>query len=432
MSIVFDTTLTAHQAALFGLRDAVDSGAPLLSGIDAADRAIQLSERLRRLSAVAAVDTMQAVDDSRVFIDQGHASARAMVAHLAGISNSDAFRLDKIRRLTHNRSAETIATAWRAGELGIDQTMLLAKVYANPRVRDRFVDDQEWFLAQATKLSWPRFEKRIARWMQLADDDGTEPAPDPTHQTRDATMAQDHFSQAWHLRAQLGSIAGSRFNEIFNAYLDAEYTLDRERARELHGPAATRDDLARTDAQRRADALAQIAEDATHNAKPSVRTKRVHNIVWQGETAEELFRRHFGIAAGPLDPDNYRITDLDGNPLHGHAAMADLVTSSFRRVIQNAASVTIDITKDQRFFTGLARLGVELQTNHCYWPGCHKPTTRCQIDHLRPAARSGRTEQSNGAPACQRHNLIKEAGYTVTRKPDGTMHITTPNGNTVR
>ena len=84
-----------------------------------------------------------------------------------------------------------------------------------------------------------------------------------------------------------------------------------------------------------------------------------------------------------------------------------------------------------RFFTGLARLGVQLSTRECYWPGCHVPTSDCQIDHLRQAARGGLTNQLNGLPACQRHNRLKERGYTVTRGPDGDITITTPNGETV-
>ena len=103
-----------------------------------------------------------------------------------------------------------------------------------------------------------------------------------------------------------------------------------------------------------------------------------------------------------------------------------------RRVVQNAAGVTINMSKDVRLFTGLARLGVQLTTTECYWPGCHVPTSRCQIDHLRPASRGGMTEQLNGLPACQRHNRFKERGYTVSRADDGTIRITTPTGETIQ
>ncbi|MEM7092489.1 MAG: hypothetical protein AAF567_05770 [Actinomycetota bacterium] len=418
--------------ALAEMEWVAQAGAPLVTGIATGDGAIAVAERLRRLGVVAVVDAMQAIHDSRVYVDQGHRSAKVMVAHLAGLSGGDAHRLDKIRRMVIDPRLDPIAHEWRCGRLGVDQATLLSKVYANPRVREQFTTDQTWFIARAQRLPWHRFEKRIARWVELQDDDGATPTPDPSHERRDASIAQDHFSKAWHVRAQLGSIDGSRFNEVFGGYVEAEFAVDWEAAKAELGDAVTRDDLARTDAQRRADALTQMAEDAAANRKTSVRVKRVHNLVWQGWNAEELFRRWSGAVPRPLDPDSLGITDLDGNPMQGESAMVDLVAGVFRRVVQDAAGVTIDMSREQRFFTGLARLGVELQSTECYWPGCHRPVTQCQIDHLRSAACGGLTEQSNGGPGCPTHNRVKEAGYVVTRRADGTMHIVTPNGEVVR
>jgi hypothetical protein len=101
-------------------------------------------------------------------------------------------------------------------------------------------------------------------------------------------------------------------------------------------------------------------------------------------------------------------------------------------VVQDAAGVTINMGTPTRLFSGLARLGVILATTECYWPGCCVPTSSCHIDHLRPAARGGPTDQLNGLPACPRHNWLKERGYTVTRHQDGTITITTPTGDTVQ
>ncbi|MEM7093219.1 MAG: HNH endonuclease signature motif containing protein [Actinomycetota bacterium] len=432
--IEFDDSQVEARAAFFALREVVEVGAPGLGTIDAAEDGIQLVERLRRLSAVAAVDLMQRIEDERLHVDQGHVSAKVMMAHLGGVSGPEAFRLDRIRRMVSGR-ADRVARAWRAGDLGIDRAVLLAKVYANPRVRDQFCTDQDWFVAQARKLSFPKLERRIARWIELADADGPSPAPDPTHERRDATLTQDHFSRAWNGRMSMGSLAGSRFAEVFGAYTDAEFELDCQAARDLaasQGRESTADDLPRRAAQRRADALCQMAEDAAANTTTSVRTKRVHNLVWQAESLEELLRRWAGGIPRPLDPDLLGLTDLDGNPLDCAHGVADLTVSAFRRVVQTPASVTIDLSQEHRLYVGLARLGVELQADECYWPGCHRPVTHCQIDHLRPAARGGLTEQANGAPACFRHNLIKEAGYVVTRRPDGTMQILTPLGELVR
>lgn len=424
----------AGAQASMALADVVEAGAPLVGSLADVEHTLDIAERSRRLAAAGVVDVMQAIDTARIHYEQGHASARVFVQHLQGLSGSESFRLDRIRRMVYG-GADLVDKAWRCGDLGIDQAAALAKVFANGRVRDRFLDDQIWFINQAQRLSFKRFEQRIARWVRLVDDDGATPEPDPSHERRNATINQDHFSQAWHLLAVFGSLAGTRFNEVFQAYCDAEFAIDWAEATERLGEGnVTADDLARTPAQRRADALSQIAEDAAANPNASVRVKRVHNIVWKGETAEAVFARWFGVNAGPLNPDDYGVTDLNGHSIHEYEAFADLLaspTSVFRRVIQNHAGVTVDLTSASRFYTGLVRLGVELQTHECYWPGCHRPTTQCQIDHTRPAARGGPTNQSNGGPACPRHNRVKEAGYTVTRLPDGTFSITTPNGEPV-
>jgi len=329
-------------------------------------------------------------------------------------------------------TCELINDIWRAGGLSIGKAGLLGRAFANPRARDRFMLDQAYFLKHASRLNLKRFERRIARWLEIHDCDGPDPAPDPSHERRDFDVRQEPFAKAWTVRGSIGSLDGSTFHETWQAYVDAEFAHDWARAEKLHGPDTCRDLLDRTDAQRRADALIQMAADAVNSDKPSAPVKRVHNIIWNAETLEELIRRWVDGPARILDADTYNISDLDGHPIAASETFADMLVSSFRRVIQNAAGVTINMSKDIRLFTGLARLGVQLTTTECYWPGCCVPTSRCHIDHLRPAARGGPTEQINGLPACPRHNRFKERGYTVTRQPDGTITITTPTGQPIR
>lgn len=353
-----------------------------------------------------------------------------MYRHLTDVSGAEAYRLDKIRRMTNE--CVDINTVWRDGGLSVDKAAMLGRAFANPRTRDRFLLDQAHFLKLARRFKLKRFERKIARWLEIHDCDGPDPAPDPSHERRDMNMAQDPISKAWKIDGSLGSLEGSTVHETWMAYVEAEFAHDWARAEKIHGPDTCSDLLERTHKQRRADAFTQMAADAVNSDKPSAPVKRVHNIVYNAETAEELIRRWIDGPARMLDPNSYNISDIDGHPIAASEAFADMLVASFRRVIQNAAGVTIDISKDARFFTGLARLGVQLTTTECYWPGCSVPTSRCQIDHLRPAARGGPTIQLNGLPACQRHNRFKERGYTVTRNNHGDITITTPTGDTVR
>ena len=399
------------------------SGAQAIELIDAVEHA-------RRLATVAAVAAIAQIHESRTFYDQGHVDARVMFQHVAGVSGAESHRLDKIRRMI--AACEKIDREWHDGRLSVDKAALLASAFANPRTRERFVLDQNWFIKKARRFGFVRLKKIMARWLEVHDTDGSEPDADPSFDRRSGSLVQDHFGKAWKLEATLGSLQGSRFNEVWRAYLEAEFLHDWNQAEQIHGNDTCRDLLARTHNQRMADALCQMAEDAVNSDKPAAQVKRVHNIVWTAETYEELLRRWAGGPARILDPDSYNITDIDGHPIAAGAAFADSLVQSIRQVVQNAARVTINMSAGTRFFTGLARLGVQLTTCECYWPGCHVPTSRCQIDHVRPAARGGPSNQLNGLPACQRHNRLKERGYTVARQLDGTILISTPNGDTVR
>lgn len=390
---------------------------------------IDAVERARRLAAVAAVDALTAIDASRVYYEHGHASARVMFAHEAAVSSAEAFRLDKIRRMI--AEAELIAHEWRAGGLSVDAAVLLGRAFANPRTRRRFLDDQRWFIKRARRFSFVKLKRLVARWIEVHDQDGSQPPVDPSFDNRYARLVQDHFAKAWRLEASLGSLQGSFFHEVLRAYVKAEFSKDWTEAEQIHGAAVCVDLLARTHSQRMADALCQIATDAVNSDRPSAPVKRVHNIVWSAESYEELVSRWAGARPRPLDADTYRITDLDGHPVDAATAFADSLVSSVRRVVQNAAGVTINLSKPTRLFTGLARLGVQLSATECYWPGCWVPSSQCHVDHLKPAARGGLTEQHNGLPACPRHNWLKETGYTVARARDGTVTITTPVGDTL-
>lgn len=387
-------------------------------------------EHARRIANVAAVDAIEQIHHSRSFYDHGHANARIMFAHIAGVSGAESHRLDKVRRMVSD--CDRINTEWRNARLSLDKAALLANAFANPRTRKRFLLDQTWFIKRARRFGFARLKKIVARWVEVHDMDGSPPDADPSFERRTATLVQDHFSKSWRLEASLGSLQGSRFNEVLRAYLQAEFLRDWAHAEQVHGSETCHDLLARNHSQRMADALCQMAEDAANSDKKQAKVKRVHNIVWSAETYEELLRRWVNAPARLLDPDSYNIADLDGHPIAASAAFADSLVQSVRQVVQNAARVTINMSADVRLFAGLARLGVQLTTTECYWPGCNVPTSRCDIDHLRPAARRGCTEQVNGLPACPRHNRLKERGYTVTRQVNGDITITTPAGDLVQ
>ena len=144
-----------------------------------------------------------------------------------------------------------------------------------------------------------------------------------------------------------------------------------------------------------------------------------------------MLRRFAGATPRPLDPDTHRCETIDGIQLDPTEAAANSLLHSFRRVVVDSASVTIDAGR-KRLFEGVLKDVVNIQSGStCVWPGCHIPTSRCETDHLREHSTGGRTNPGNGAPLCGRHNRWKQKGYRVRRWPDGTWTTTRPNGTTI-
>ena len=66
----------------------------------------------------------------------------------------------------------------------------------------------------------------------------------------------------------------------------------------------------------------------------------------------------------------------------------------------------------------------------CVFPTCRRAARRCDLDHGQPFDAGGSTSAENLAPLCRRHHRAKhEAGWTVTRQPDGTYDWTSPAGH---
>ncbi|MCU1357919.1 MAG: hypothetical protein JWM89_3337, partial [Acidimicrobiales bacterium] len=300
------------------------------------------------------------------------------------------------------------------------------------------------------------FDADLRAWVRQSDEDGTRDRNQRNHDTRAAQMVQD-LDLGWQLTAGCGSLQGAEMYEIWKRFLDAEWSTDWAAARAEHGDAATVDQLARTDAQRRMDALHAIFRSAadTHASAPGG-SKIVTTIVIDHHTFERAVARLLGMdpddalfGPRPIDTDaRYRCSTLDGHPIEPTEAAAHALIGHIRRAVIGADSVIIDLGRSQRLFTGPAALAVRLGNTHCYWPGCTVPVTNCQIDHLLPWANppgpdgggggggggsggGGETNPHNGGPACGRHNRYKQHGYTVHRDPDGHWHTYRPDGTEI-
>ena len=81
---------------------------------------------------------------------------------------------------------------------------------------------------------------------------------------------------------------------------------------------------------------------------------------------------------------------------------------------------------------------VRLRDPHCVFPGCKKPSRRCDLDHIDAyvppddGGPPGQTHPDNLAPLCRHHHRVKTHGrWRYRRLPDGGYRWTTPTGRTI-
>ena len=396
---------------------------------DAEVRALvsELEVQARKLAA-AQLAVMDEVDARRLYEADGHFTAKVMIRHMGRLSCGEAAGREKARRMLAQLGE--IADAYTEGTIGTEQVRLLGRVFANRRVAPFMDDQQGWFIHQARVLEYVEFKEVVGAWERLMDQDGAEPAAERAHRNRDFKLTQDHFGLGWEHKGGCGSLMGAAMNEIHEHYVHAEWLADWEKARDRFGDEATVDDLPRTDAQRRADALYQIFVDAASIAPGSKKPRFVHNIVWDHTTYEQMLAELDGRPRQTLDPETYRCSTIDGVPLAPTEAILNSLVSEFRRVIVDAEKSVIDLGR-ARSFTGSARLAAQLAAMRCPFVGCLVKSSQCEIDHRKPWAQGGRTHPDNGDPLCGGHNRLKQTGFTVWRDPQGHWHTYRPDGTEI-
>ena len=79
---------------------------------------------------------------------------------------------------------------------------------------------------------------------------------------------------------------------------------------------------------------------------------------------------------------------------------------------------------------------IRARDQHCQFPHCTQPATRCDLDHIQPFNHTnpetgGTTTSDNLHALCRRHHRLKTLGtWQVTPQPNGTLHWTGPTGQT--
>ena len=383
-------------------------------------------EALRNQADAAAIDAVRGLVAEGHEADAGYHTPAAWMRHHLQLSKVEArVRMQIVRLLDAHPNWERQV---RNGQVGIDHLRAAARTHSLTNVREAFDAQADQLLDDAMNLSFERFDELLANLRRLADAEASARSAERRREGRHLTMRQQPDG-SWRLTARFGDVQGAEINHVLAHFIDAEWRVDWHDARELLGADAAIDvsHLARTEPQRRADALHNALLAAAEHPGAGQAALPVLNILIDHDTFETE------LTGGAHDPARYRdmtCRTQHGDPLPIAEATSMALLAHIRRVVYDTAGTVIDLGRKQRLFTGAAREAVMLPHTTCIWHGCDAPIRRCQADHNTEwGHQSGTTSPHNGAPLCGAHNRLKHRmRYTISRDADGSFEICHPDG----
>ena len=404
----------AHERS--GSDDVTDTLDGLVARIDGLSTGADLAavlvhlERLARRVEAATVSVLARAEATQSFRDDGHGTIVGWARSVVNWSGSEA----AARARTAHAVADhpSLMAHLRAATIGISQVRRLASLHANRRVRHELPIVLDTLIDVATTLPYEDFNTAVLRWERLADADGAHRHSDHVHDSRDASVHD--LGDVVFVDAKVGTAQGALMLEVFERYVEAELRHDLD-TREATGS----DELARTPAQRRADALHAIFASAARGAVAA--PAPLVNILVDADTYETALtalatgERLPSLARTPDDVRARRCETTAGLMLDPFEVVAASLLGHVRRVVIAADRRVIDLGRTSRLFTGAAREAVFLRRRRCAWPACSRST--CEADHRVPWSEGGTTSADNGDPLCSKHNRWKTRGYRTRLNP---------------
>jgi hypothetical protein len=324
-----------------------------------------------------------------------------------------------LRHLPHTEAA------FAAGRIGKAQVLALARVDTE-RTAEKLEEGEPYLVEHAAADDFATFERILRAWKLAADPDG----PEPRVPRRRFDLRRGPDGE-WEGRLFAPADEGAAIDAALAPFERIEWQRDWDEARRIHGVNASAHHLPRTASERRLAALHALVSrgagspDGTREPKPLV------NIVVTQAAFERALAQAAGLPVDPLDPTKAHEFDcrlIDGTPIDAETMLRHALTGFVRRVVIQSPGIITDIGRRQRLFTGPMRHAILSLVPHCGFPGCTVPARNCEVDHRHRWRHGGLTEPHNGAPLCDRHQKLKERGFTDRQNPDGTWTWHRPDG----
>jgi Domain of unknown function (DUF222) len=394
---------------LDGLRAALDALVDA-DGCDAADggSVVALLGELARLEAVVCA-RLAAFDTSGDWTADGAQNAVAWVCTRARVERRVTRRRLRVGR--HLAAMDTVRAAFAAGVISLEHVELLVAARNRSRVTAMiFGRDEELLVGWASSLKFHQFRHVLGEWVARADEEAAEDRADRQRDGRRFHLSRS-LHDMWFADGVLDPVSGDIINRVLSNIEQELFETDWGAARDRLGREPSVSELARTAAQRRAEALVEMAIRAATAPADGRRPAPVFTVLM----GAEMFARTCELASGTI---------LTPGTVARWAHDAE-----FERVLFDGPDRVLSVSH-RRNFTGALRRAIEVRDRTCTHPYCDTDAEHCQIDHIRPWAAGGETSIDNGRLRCGHHNRLGVTRpETANPKTDPVFHRT-PNQQT--
>jgi hypothetical protein len=350
------------------------------------DTVLELHRQLARLDAVASRASAR-WDAKQEWAPSGARSGAAWLAAATHIPRSEANRRLRLGRVL--RHLPHTETAWLAGDISSAHVAALAAARTD-ELAAAMQRDEAALVAKARAQSFRVFTRDLDYWRLTNDPDSEDRRFKRQVDGRYLHLSQT-FQNTWALDGSFDPINGSILADTLGRIERELFDQDWKEAAARLGRDPITAELQRTPAQRRADALVEMAIRARTAPK-------------SGRRPEPLFTVTIGL------PRFEQLCELANGTVIPPGALVGYFTSAWiERVVFGPKSRVLDVGVRQRLFTGADRRAVEVRDrNQCFHDLCDDEAE--QIDHIQPFAWGGPTTQTNGRGACAFHNRQRHRG----------------------
>jgi len=356
----------------------------------------------------------QSFDSAGGFVADGSRSASAWIAAHCGVASSRAHRELARGRLCVGHPA--IDQAFGQGAISTEHVDAVVRV-ASAATEESLATHEHELVDRASELSAADFNRLMSYFAQLADPDGADEAARARRERRNVTL-NSSFGGMFLGTMTLDAISGEIVKSELGRISDQMFHEDVAEAKARLGAEPKREDLARTSAQRRADALVEMATRSRSAPADAARPAPLFSVVID----------HPSLVQGVRDAMTRRLCELSSRTIVTPSELVPFFDTAVIERVLFRSPVRAEVGAKARFFSGATRRAIEVRDLCCTFPGCEVPAHRCECDHIVPYAQGGETTQENGRMLCGFHNRLRNRSECLAEEHDRGLERDTRDG----